>query len=98
MPAWLPWIALFGPFAVAAIVLVAARLPVSGRAARPTTDDLEIHPPVLPEAPRAAGRRFRVSLSRLSHRPAKVVEDGWHDALEEASKSLGSRYPYLGTT
>ena len=100
MADWIPWIALFGPFAIAGIVLIAARLQVGGRPARgrSAADCLEIQPPVLPDARRRAERRFRLSLPRLSRRPSHIVDDGWQDTLEEASKTLGSRYPYLGMT
>ncbi len=94
----LPWIGLFGPFVVAFIVLVAARLNVR----KPGEPETSMHdskesaslPGSQDRAPaRGSLRRRRGWLKRRS---AESRDTDWQDVYDEASESLLSKYPYAG--
>ncbi len=94
MTTLLPWIGLFGPFAVAAFVLVIARMNEArtNRASETNAEDMIENLPQ--ELPSAVKRGFLLRPVWPSARSVEKIESCWQDAFDEARASLRCRYPY----
>ncbi len=94
----LPWIGLFGPFVIAFVVLVAARLNAR-RPGEPDTSEHRVEESAsLPRSQDPAPHRGRLRRRPgwLKRRSAETRDAGWQEVYDEASESLGSKYPYAG--